>query len=82
VHRPSGDVHTRAFPRAARCTPTRSANWLSKTAGDAPFTQHRALCLETQNYPDAINQEAAGFPSAVLRPGQKYVATSVHKFSW
>jgi aldose 1-epimerase len=44
-----------------------SANWLSDAA---PFTQHNALCLETQHYPDAVNQPA--FPSCVLRPGQTY----------
>jgi aldose 1-epimerase len=42
--------------------------------------QHRtALCLETENFPDAPNQES--FPSAVLRPGETYKHTMVHKFS-
>ncbi|KAK2576665.1 hypothetical protein KPH14_005327 [Odynerus spinipes] len=32
------------------------------------YFRHGALCLETQNYPDAINH--ANFPDSVLRPGQ------------
>jgi aldose 1-epimerase len=30
-----------------------TANYLSKDAKEAPFTQYGAVCLETQNYPDA-----------------------------
>ncbi len=42
--------------------------------------QHRtALCLETENYPDAPNQP--DFPSAVLRPGEVYHHQMVHAFS-
>lgn len=38
-----------------------------------------AFCLETQHFPDAPNQPA--FPSTVLNPGQKYVTSSIYKFS-
>ncbi|MBM3821806.1 MAG: galactose mutarotase [Verrucomicrobia bacterium] len=41
--------------------------------------QHGGLCLETQHYPDSINQPA--FPSPVLRPGQTWNSTSVFAFS-
>lgn len=42
--------------------------------------QHRtALCLETENYPDAPNQPK--FPSAVLKPGETYHHVMIHKFS-
>jgi aldose 1-epimerase len=37
-------------------------------SGDLPA--HATVCLETQLPPDAPNQ--AGFPSAVLRPGERY----------
>ena len=41
---------------------------------------HRtALCLETENFPDAPNQP--DFPSAVLRPGETYRHTMVYRFS-
>jgi aldose 1-epimerase len=53
---------------------------LSQVPADAPHTQYRALCLETQNFPDAINKP--NFPSCVLRPGETYRATTVHKFEW
>ena len=38
-----------------------------------------ALCLETQHYPDSVNQP--GFPSVVLRPGATYRHSTVHRFS-
>jgi len=38
-----------------------------------------ALCLEPQNYPDAINQ--SNFPSPVLLPGEKYVNEITWKLS-
>ena len=42
--------------------------------------QHRtALCLETENFPDAPNQPE--FPTAVLRPGEVYHHQMVHTFS-
>ena len=37
------------------------------------------IALECQGYPDAPNQPA--FPSAVLRPGEEYRATTVWRFS-
>ena len=41
--------------------------------------KHGALCLETQYYPDAVNQPA--FPSAILRAGKPYRHTTKHSFS-
>ena len=43
------------------------------------YKQHFALCLETQHFPDSPNQPA--FPTTVLRPGQTYTQTTIHKFS-
>lgn len=37
-----------------------------------------ALCLETQFYPDSVNQPA--FPSTILRPGQEFHHVTVHRF--
>ncbi|KAG7304760.1 hypothetical protein JYU34_010116 [Plutella xylostella] len=34
------------------------------------YRKHGAFCLETQNFPDAVNH--ANFPTAVLKPGQVY----------
>jgi aldose 1-epimerase len=43
------------------------------------YNHRTALCLETENYPDAPNQPS--FPSAVLKPGETYHHVMVHKFS-
>ena len=42
------------------------------------YGQHSAFCLETQHFPDSVNQPQ--FPSVILRPGQTYRHTTVHKF--
>jgi len=47
--------------------------------GGVSYKQHGALCLETQHFPDSINQPA--FPSTVLEPGKKYSQTTVFAFS-
>ena len=43
------------------------------------YKKHYAFCLETQHFPDSPNKP--NFPSVVLRPGEKYDTTTVHKFS-
>ncbi|HEV3339114.1 MAG TPA: aldose epimerase family protein [Pirellulales bacterium] len=44
----------------------------------ADYKQHHAFCLEAEHYPDSINQPR--FPSTLLKPGQTYRQTTVHKF--
>lgn len=41
--------------------------------------KHAGFCLETQHYPDSINQTQ--FPSPLLRPGKKFKSTTVFAFS-
>ncbi len=42
--------------------------------------QYRAaVCLETQKYPDTPNKK--DWPSATLRPGEKYTSETIYKFS-
>jgi aldose 1-epimerase len=57
-----------------------TANHLSgkQGAGGRTYPKHGALCLETQFFPDSPNKPQ--FPSTVLRPGQTYRQTTVHKF--
>jgi len=50
----------------------------SLASGNWTFVQHSGLCLETQHFPDSPNQ--AGFPSTVLRPGEKFVSQTILKF--
>lgn len=42
------------------------------------YPRNLGLCLECQHYPDSPNHP--GFPSTILRPGQTYHATTVHRF--
>ncbi len=42
-----------------------------------PIKVHSALCLETQHFPDSPNEP--GFPSTILRPGEKYHSVTVYK---
>jgi aldose 1-epimerase len=37
------------------------------------------ICLETQDFPNAVNQPA--FPSVILRPGARYQQTCIYAFS-
>ncbi len=46
--------------------------------GGVKYPHRSALCLETENFPDAPNHP--DFPSAVLRPGETYIHTMVHRF--
>jgi len=43
------------------------------------YRQYAAVCLETQHFPDSVNHPQ--FPSTILRPGQTYRQTTVHKFT-
>jgi aldose 1-epimerase len=47
--------------------------------GGIAYTKRSAFCLETQHFPDSPNH--AGFPSTVLKPGQRYHTTTIYKFS-
>jgi aldose 1-epimerase len=42
------------------------------------YPRHLGLCLETQHFPDSPNK--ANFPSTILRPGQAFSSTTIHKF--
>ncbi|MBJ7256506.1 MAG: galactose mutarotase, partial [Akkermansiaceae bacterium] len=57
-------------------------NFLDGTAKgkkNLAYAKRTAFCLETEGFPDAPNQKS--FPSAVLRPGEAYTHTMIHKFS-
>ena len=58
-----------------------TANYLGGQVGKGgrPYLRRGALCLETQNWPDAVNHP--DFPSPVLRPGQTYRQNTVYRFS-
>ena len=56
-----------------------TGNFLSGDASGGGYPQHGGLCLETQHYPDTPNQ--AGFPTTLLRPGEAFDQTTVHRFA-
>ena len=47
--------------------------------GNSRYRKWGGLCLETQHFPDAMNQPA--FPSPILRAGEQYRHTTVFSFS-
>ncbi|MGE0760947.1 MAG: aldose epimerase family protein [Pirellulaceae bacterium] len=44
-----------------------------------PYPQRSAVCLETQHFPDAVNQP--NFPSIIVKPGMPYKSTTVFEFN-
>lgn len=58
-----------------------TANYVNNVAGKggAIYGKHAGLCLETQGFPNAINQ--TNFPSVVVRPGEKYQHSMLFEFS-
>lgn len=59
-----------------------TANFLDgsmKGKGGAKYGKHSSFCLETQNWPDAVNQ--ASFPDCLLRPGETYRHITAFTFS-
>lgn len=59
-----------------------SGNFLDgsiKGKGGVPDVLHAALCLETQHFPDSPNHP--DFPTAELKPGQRYHTVTVYSFS-
>lgn len=50
----------------------------TKKAEGVAYARHYGFCLETQHFPDSPNRPK--FLSTVLRPGQTYRQTTIHKF--
>jgi aldose 1-epimerase len=43
------------------------------------FPLYGGLCLETEHYPDSVNHP--GFPTTILRPGEKLHSTTIYRFA-
>ncbi|KAK1316695.1 hypothetical protein QJS10_CPA05g01437 [Acorus calamus] len=58
-----------------------TGNYVNGVVGKsgAVYGKHAGLCLETQGFPNAINQP--NFPSVVVQPGEKYKHSMVFEFS-
>lgn len=50
-----------------------------KGKGGAVYGSAHGLCLETQHFPDAVNQPA--FPSPILRVGEEFHSRTVYRFT-
>ena len=46
--------------------------------GGKTYAHRSGLCLETQHFPDSVNQPK--FPSTILEPGKTYESTTVYAF--
>lgn len=83
--RPAAKVYDPASGRVMEILTTEpgiqfyTGNFLGDDAQNANAGKHGALCLETQHYPDSPNQP--NFPTTVLKPGETYQSTTVHRFS-
>ena len=47
--------------------------------GGKVYKHRHGFCLETQHFPDSPNKP--DFPSVILKPGEKYETTTIHRFS-
>lgn len=58
-----------------------TANYVNGVVGKggAVYGKHGAACLETQGFPNAVNQ--LNFPSVIVQPGQKYKHSMLYEFS-
>ena len=58
-----------------------TGNFISNFAGadSKSYDKHWGFCLESQNWPDAINHD--NFPSPILNPGEKYTHNIEYRFS-
>lgn len=58
-----------------------SGNFLNGSSGkgERTYPLRSALCLETQHYPDSVNQPQ--FPSTILTPGDEFRSTTILEFS-
>jgi aldose 1-epimerase len=44
-----------------------------------PYGQYAGLCLEPQHFPNSPNE--SGFPSTILRPGERYESQTIYSFT-
>ena len=59
-----------------------TANHLNETyigMGNQVYGKNYGVCLETQHYPDSPNHP--DYPTTALRPGEKYIQTTIFRFS-
>ena len=50
-----------------------------KGKGGKPYPIRSAVCLETQHFPDSVNQPT--FPSIIVKPGETYQHSCIYAFT-
>ena len=61
------------------CMQFYSGNFLDGLKGRSIYNKRTAFCLETQNYPDSMNNPS--FPQAILKANEEFTSKTVYKFS-
>jgi aldose 1-epimerase len=56
-----------------------SGNFLDGSAANGGYPRNGGMCLEAEVFPNSPNTPS--FPNSILRPGETYRQTTVHKFS-
>lgn len=56
-----------------------TGNFLDGSPANGGYPKNGALCLEAQVFPNSPNTPS--FPNSILRPGETYRQTTVHRFS-
>ena len=58
-----------------------SGNFMNNVAGKGGkiYNRRDAFCLETQNYPNAVN--CPEYPNSILKVGEEYKTVTIYKFS-
>lgn len=58
-----------------------TGNWMKgdfKAKNGKYYPERSAFCLETQHFPDSINNPQ--YPTVILRPGERFQSQTIHKF--
>jgi galactose mutarotase-like enzyme len=75
----AGRFRTRDEELGALADGTVVHRWTLAGAGGVAYGPRAGFALETQHWPDSPNRP--GFPSTVLRPGQRFRSATVYRFS-
>jgi aldose 1-epimerase len=88
VLRPCAEVYEPSSERLMKVSTTQpgvqfyTGNHLNNVKGKqgACYAKHSGFCLETEHFPDSVNQ--INFPSCIAAPGKDYHEKTVFSFSW
>ncbi len=56
-----------------------TGNFLDGSPANGGYEKHGGFCLEAQKFPNSPNTPS--FPTSILKPGETYRQTTVHRFS-